>query len=262
LASAFSALVCASAFAIARPSRAASPAEAARRASMAFALLLSFVGAISLASGVAYRGPAVVLTVLGVYACDLPFYGFVAYVTGAILVAPIAREGHRLGRRSSHDASQRLITTGALVATLAVLPSLAGASSDESLAMVSAFAIGATWLGCMWVVASHASAHRLLARVRTGRLEGYRVRGPATVDERRSLTPLFSEYGDDQPMDTLVRLTDVRSGAYREAPLEEPVALVPALEARVTETAPALVAVIVPTAQALMLLVAWTVAGG
>ncbi len=258
IASGVFAALCAAAYRLARPARAASPSEAARRAAFAFALLGCFAGGASLAAGVAYRGPTIVLTVLGVYAANLPFYGFMAYLLGALLVGPLAREGHRLVRRRGHDGWQRLVTTAALVGTIAVLPSLAGASADEDLAAISALAFAGTWLACLWVVASHAYERRLLTRIRAGRLAGYRLRGP-TAAERRTLASVFSEYGDDQPMETLVRLADVPSGAYREAPIEEPLALVPALDARPTRMTPALVAVLVPMAQAMVLLVMWSV---
>ncbi len=254
------ATLCALAYAIAHPSRAPTAHDASRRAAFAFAFLASLAGAVALAASLSYRGHTVVLTALGVYARDLPFHGFLAYVVGALLVGPLARVGQRLARRPhDYDGWQRLVTTGALVATFAMLPSLAGAHGDGDLATLVAITMGGTWLGCLWVVASHASAHRLVARVRSGRLTGYRVRGPATAAERRALAPLFSEYVDDeQPLDALVRVAEAGTGAYREAPVEEPVALVPSEGARATHTSPALVAVLVPAVQALMLLVAWS----
>lgn len=250
-ASAVGATLCASAYGIARPARVASGNDAARRAALAFAFLGCFGGAAGIVACAAYCGPAQ----------SLLLYGFFCYVTGALLVGPLAREGHRLAHRRDHDAAERLVSTAALVGTLAGLPSLALAEHDDDLALISAVSLGLGWLGCLWVISRYARSRRLIARIRAGRLAGYRLRDPATPLERRSLPLVFSGYGEDQPMETLVRVAEVPKGAYREAPIEEPLALVPALGARLTRVSPALVAVLVPTLQALLLLVMWSVAG-
>jgi hypothetical protein len=229
-----------------------------RRAALAFAfLVLLALGGQALLS-VAALGPSLGCRTLEILACDMPFAALWTYLLGLLVVAPFAREAHRLRRDDVEDGPHRLLMTTALVWSFALAPAaFAALHGDESSTALVAFGIALSWLAAAAVVARHVRAHRWLARVRAGEVEGFRLREVASVDERAKLRMLFSGYSRSGAVEALVRLVDAGDGAYRQGLVEEPVALAPAPGARPTLESPAMIAVILPLAHGLALLCFW-----
>jgi hypothetical protein len=132
---------------------------------------------------------------------------------------------------------------------------------DPSSAFVAAGGFGLAWLTAGCVIVHHVRSRLGLARVRAGALTGFRVREVESEAERETLRLMLSGYARSGPMQTLVQVKGMGDGAYRQGPVEEPVALVPALGARLDATSPALMAAIVPIAQGLLLLFFWSSGG-
>ena len=194
--------------------------------------------------------------------CGLPFTIFWAYVAGLLIVGPFAREAHRLARDEAADGWQRLLMTAAAAWTFALLPAMFMAGrGDPSSAFVAAGGFSLAWLTSGCVIVHHLRSRRWLARVRAGALAGFRVREVESEAEREALRLMLSGYARSGPMQTLVRVKGMGAGAYRQGPVEEPVALVPAPGARPDVASPALMAAIVPVAQGLLLLFFWSSGG-
>ncbi|MBC7171531.1 MAG: hypothetical protein H5U40_03845 [Polyangiaceae bacterium] len=206
-------------------------------------------------------GALFTFSALATLASLVPFFGLVGLLVGAVFVAPFTRATERLESGRSHDGLHGLVVTSATVVTMAVVPVLIFAGWAAALGWVAGLALGASGLGCLWVVADHVSTHRLVARARAGKLGQYQLRAPVGA-ERQTLPRLFSEYGEDAPLETLVRVAAPSRGAYREAPILEPLALVPRPEARPSSRSPASNAAIVSTLQGLLLLIYWSIGGG
>src|SRR5690606_28780231 len=145
-----------------------------------------------------------------------------------LLLGPLASLTQRVAHSRTADGATMLALPALGVATLSIVQLMAQSAPYAHVLLLMAGSVTVTG----WVVAVHVRLRQSIARLRRDALEGHRLRFPATAAEREHLPTLLSGFGPDAPVATLLRVETAGEGAYRAAPTEVPIALVPAIEAR------------------------------